>query len=82
MDAKSSDLAYELQKPKPASQIIYEHLLNEITSGRIEEGGRIVESELAKMFGAEQSHKYVNSILDKLAAQLRTVEIEAVSPRG
>ncbi len=38
--------------------------------------------ELAKMFGAEQSHKYVNSILDKLAAQLRTVEIEAISPRG
>ena len=38
--------------------------------------------ELAKMFGAEQSHKYVNGILDKLAAQLRTVEMQAVPPRG
>ena len=38
--------------------------------------------ELAKMFGAEQSHKYVNGILDKLAAQLRTVEMKAVSPRS
>ena len=38
--------------------------------------------ELAKMFGAEQSHKYVNSILDKLASQMRTVEIQAASPRG
>ncbi len=38
--------------------------------------------ELAKMFGAEQSHKYVNGILDKLASQLRTVEIQAASPRG
>lgn len=30
--------------------------------------------ELAKMFGAEQSHKYVNGILDKAAHQIRTVE--------
>lgn len=31
--------------------------------------------ELAKMFGAEQSHKYVNGILDKAARQIRAVEI-------
>ncbi len=31
--------------------------------------------ELAKMFGAEQSHKYVNGILDKAARQIRTVEL-------
>ncbi len=31
--------------------------------------------ELAKMFGAEQSHKYVNGILDKAAHQIRTVEL-------
>ena len=30
--------------------------------------------ELAKMFGAEQSYKYVNGILDKAAHQIRTVE--------
>ena len=31
--------------------------------------------ELAKMFGADQSHKYVNGILDKAAHQIRAVEI-------
>lgn len=31
--------------------------------------------ELAKMFGAEQSHKYVNGILDRAAHQIRTVEL-------
>jgi N utilization substance protein B len=31
--------------------------------------------ELAKMFGAEQSHKYINGVLDKLAQQIRSVEI-------
>lgn len=31
--------------------------------------------ELTKSFGAEDSHKYINSILDKLAAKLRSVEV-------
>lgn len=30
--------------------------------------------DLAKMFGAEQSHKYVNGVLDKLARKFRQVE--------
>lgn len=33
--------------------------------------------ELAKEFGATDGHKYVNSVLDKLAASLRGVEVEA-----
>jgi len=33
--------------------------------------------ELAKIFGATESHKYINGILDKLAASLREVEIKA-----
>lgn len=33
--------------------------------------------ELAKMFGAEQSHKYINGVLDQAARQLRAVEIAA-----
>ncbi|MEW5756672.1 MAG: transcription antitermination factor NusB [Pseudomonadota bacterium] len=33
--------------------------------------------ELAKTFGAEHGHKYVNSILDGVARQVRTAEIEA-----
>ena len=34
--------------------------------------------ELAKMFGAEQSHKYINGVLDKAARQIRSVEIAGV----
>jgi len=30
---------------------------------------------LAKKFGATDSHKYVNGVLDKIARDLRTVEL-------
>lgn len=30
--------------------------------------------ELAKVFGAEQSHRYVNGVLDKIATEIRAVE--------
>jgi N utilization substance protein B len=48
---------------------------------------RVVLNEginLAKYFGADGSHKYVNGILDKVAQQKRTVEIKskAQSERG
>ena len=33
--------------------------------------------ELAKSFGATDSYKYINGVLDQLATQLRTVEVEA-----
>ena len=33
--------------------------------------------ELAKIFGAEEGHKYVNSILDRVARKLRSIEINA-----
>lgn len=36
--------------------------------------------ELAKVFGGTDGHKYVNGVLDKLAAQLRELEVRA--PRG
>jgi len=32
--------------------------------------------ELSKLFGAEQGHRYVNGVLDKLAHQLRESEIK------
>ena len=32
--------------------------------------------ELAKIFGAEDGHKYVNGVLDKLAKKLRTLEMK------
>ncbi len=33
--------------------------------------------ELTKIFGAEEGHKYVNSILDKVAKKLRSIEVNA-----
>ncbi|MES9905641.1 MAG: transcription antitermination factor NusB [Sedimenticola sp.] len=33
--------------------------------------------ELAKVFGAEQGHRYVNGVLDKLARQVRETEIKS-----
>ncbi len=33
--------------------------------------------ELTKSFGGQDGHKYVNGVLDKLAARLRTAEVEA-----
>ncbi len=47
---------------------------------RLEIPYRVVISEwvrLAKSFGAEESHKYINGVLDKLAAQLRKLEVQA-----
>lgn len=32
---------------------------------------------LAKKYGAEEGHKFVNGVLDKLARQLRAVEVKA-----
>jgi len=37
---------------------------------------------LAKYFGADGSHKYVNGILDKVAQQKRMVEIKAKGERS
>lgn len=47
---------------------------------RMEVPYRVVINEavdLAKKFGADQSHKFVNGVLDKLARQYRSVEISA-----
>lgn len=33
--------------------------------------------ELAKTFGADQGHKFINGVLDKVAAQLRAPEVTA-----
>jgi len=35
--------------------------------------------ELAKLFGAEQSHKFINGVLDKAAHQIRNTEISDAS---
>lgn len=33
--------------------------------------------DLAKMFGAEQSHKYINGVLDRIARKFRPVELNS-----
>jgi N utilization substance protein B len=33
--------------------------------------------ELAKLYGAEESHKYINGVMDRLARRIRAVEIGA-----
>ena len=38
--------------------------------------------ELSRDFGAEQSHRFVNGILDKLAARLRTAEVKQHKSTG
>jgi len=32
--------------------------------------------ELTKLFGAEDGHKYINGVLDKLAKKLRSIEVK------
>lgn len=54
---------YELQSQM---QIPYKVIINEAV-------------ELAKTFGAEDGHKYINGVLDKLAKQLRPLEFQAPS---
>lgn len=54
---------------------------------KIEVPWKVVVNEsvnLAKVFGAEEGYKFVNGVLDKLAPQLRAVEVEAARnrPRG
>ncbi|MFT4520902.1 MAG: N utilization substance protein B [Halioglobus sp.] len=51
-------------------------------SQRIDVPYKVVINEevaLAKKFGATDSHKYINGVLDKAARQIRKVEIEAAS---
>jgi len=49
------NLSREIPKPKPASLIIYEQLVNAIVTGEITEGQRIVETDLTKVFGVSRS---------------------------
>jgi N utilization substance protein B len=37
--------------------------------------------ELAKVFGAEMGHKYVNGVLDRVAKEARAIEVKAKQKR-
>ena len=50
-------------------------------TNRLDMPYRVVLNEsinLAKYFGADGSHKYINGILDKVAQQKRTIEINSI----
>lgn len=52
---------------------------------RIETPYRVVINEaveLAKVYGGTDGHKYVNGVLDKLAAETRSVEVQAGGGRS
>ena len=53
--------AYELQHHM---EIPYRVVINEAV-------------EMAKLFGADQGHKYVNGVIDKLAQKIRAIEVKA-----
>lgn len=55
MEERLLDLVGKLPKPKPTSLIIYEQLVSAIVTGKIKEGERIVESELANLLGVSRS---------------------------
>ena len=38
--------------------------------------------ELAKRFGAEHGHKYVNGVVDQIAKKLRSIEMQAMNTSG
>jgi transcription antitermination protein NusB len=74
LDRKLSDLG-------PIERTLLRMGMYELTR-RIDVPYKVVINEevaLAKKFGATDSHKYVNGVLDKAARQLRKVEIDAAS---
>ena len=69
-------LSREMKEIDPVEQAILQLGAYELTQ-KIEIPYKVIINEsieLAKTFGAEQSHKFVNGILDKLAEKNRSVE--------
>lgn len=68
-----------IEKIDPVERAILRMSVYELLN-RLDVPYRVIINEgvnLAKRFGAEQSHKYINGILDKVAQQKRTIEINA-----
>jgi len=85
LDAHASDV---LDRPVAQIDPIEQAILRIGTyelQNRIDIPYRVVINEmveLAKVFGAEQGHKYINGILDKLAQKLRSIEVQARQKSG
>lgn len=80
LDAHCGDvLDRPLAQVDPVEQAILRIGIYELQQ-RIDIPYRVVINEmveLAKQFGAEQGHKFINGTLDKLAKKLRSVEVNA-----
>lgn len=78
LDAQCDDvLDRPLAQVDPVEQAILRIGIYELQQ-RIDIPYRVVINEmveLAKQFGAEQGHKFINGTLDKLAKKLRSVEV-------
>jgi N utilization substance protein B len=69
----------ELDELDPVTQALLRMSTYELKS-RIDVPYRVVINEsvaLAKKFGATDAHKFVNGVLDKVASDLRAVEVRA-----
>ena len=69
----------KIEDVDPVELAILEIAYYELTQ-RINVPYRVVINEsvqLAKVFGAEESYKFVNGVVDKLAHRFRTVEVQA-----
>jgi N utilization substance protein B len=80
-DALAPMLDRKLDDLDPIERTLLRMGMYELTR-RIDVPYKVVINEevaLAKKFGATDSHKYVNGVLDKAARQLRKVELDAAS---
>jgi N utilization substance protein B len=71
----------KLEELDPIERTLLRMGMYELTS-RIDVPYKVVINEevaLAKKFGATDSHKYINGVLDRAARELRKVEIDAAS---
>ena len=71
----------KLDELDPIERTLLRMGMYELTS-RIDVPFKVVINEevaLAKKFGATDSHKYINGVLDRAARELRKVEIDAAS---
>ena len=67
-----------VEKIDPVERAILRVSVYELLN-RIDIPYRVIINEginLAKIFGAEQSHRYINGILDKVAQQKRAIEVK------
>lgn len=74
----------ELAELDPVERAILRVACAELKS-RLDIPYRVVVNEaveVAKLFGAEEGHKYINGVVDKMAATIRTIEYRQPDAKG